>query len=272
MKYDEIKAIHFSGLKHMRRSPAHYQHCLKNPIPDSNRMALGRGCHTAVLEPDRLLIDYALFKGESQRRGTNEWKEFAKLHPEETILKLAEYQKIIAIRDAVRAHPEAKKLLASGKAEQTITWVDRLTGLPCKGRVDWLTYAMVDLKSTPDVDEYKFSGVVARMLYHAQAAFYVDGIKESTGKELPAIFIAVEVDPPHDVAVYELDEDTLEAGREEYQTLIRQVAMCRQAKSWPGRYPEKRRLRLPSWSFTDEESDVDITDVVDFGGDAHQEA
>lgn len=268
-EYASIQAVHWSGLKHIRHSPMRYQHRLRNPIEDNNRLALGRGAHTAVLEPDKLLTEYALFRGKI-RRG-KEWDAFKAQHAEDTILKIEEYERVLAIRDSVRKHPEAKKLLAEGTAEKTITWTDPDTGLPCKCRIDWLCGAVVDLKSTSDVDAQKFAAVVARMLYHAQLAFYVDGVRAATGVELPAIFIAVEVDAPHDVAVFELGDDELQAGREEYQGLLRQVAICRQTKSWPGKYPDKQILRLPSWSFIDEESDNDITDVVNFG-DANAEA
>lgn len=263
-EYSEIQAVHWSGLKHMKRSPMHYQYRIRNPQPDNNAMALGRGCHTAVLEPEKLLTEYAVYRGESQRKGTNEWKAFIAKHPEETVLKIEEYERVLAIAKAVRAHPVAAAYLARGKPEQTIVWTDAETGLPCKGRIDWLGSAVVDLKSTTNVDAQKFAAIVARMYYHAQAAFYVDGVKAAFGLDLPAVDIAVEVDAPHDIGVFVLGDDELQAGREEYQALLRQVAICRQKKSWPGKYPEEMKLRLPSWSFVDEESDNDLADVIDF--------
>jgi hypothetical protein len=244
--YTQIDAEHWSGLKHVRRSPMHYQYRRGNPLPDRNRLALGRGCHTAVFEPDRLLVDYALFKGKT-RRG-KAWDKFSEQHAEETILKVDEYERVLAIRDAVRRHPVAAKYLSAGKAEQTITWTDRETGIRCKARIDWLGQAVIDLKSTTDVDAHKFAALVARMLYHGQLAFYVDGVREALGLELPAAIIAVEVDAPHDVAVYRLGEEEIQAGRDQYQTLLRKVAACQKADAWPGRYPDEQLLRLPAWA------------------------
>jgi hypothetical protein len=270
--YTQIDAEHWSGLKHVRRSPLHYQYRRGTPLPDTNRLALGRGCHTAVFEPDRLLIEYALFKGKI-RRG-KAWDAFREQHAEETILKVDEYGRALAIRDAVRRHPVAAKYLSAGKAEQTITWTDRETGIRCKARIDWLGQAVVDLKSTKDVDAFKFAALVARMLYHGQLAFYADGVREALGLELPAVIIAVEVDAPHDVAVYRLGPDEIQVGRSLYRSLLRLVAECRQADSWPGRYPEELILRLPAWSFevdtSSDDADEDISDIFQ-PAEAHAE-
>ncbi len=73
-EYLKLPAVNWSTLKAGRTSPLHYKHRLENPLEDSTRLAMGRGAHTALFEPDRFLLDYALFAG--PRRAGKEWKAF----------------------------------------------------------------------------------------------------------------------------------------------------------------------------------------------------
>lgn len=254
-EYAALPRVNFSTLKAMRRSPRHYRYLLDNPIPDSNRFAMGRAVHTAVLEPDRLPLDYAVFFGE--RRAGKEWAAFCEQHPDQTILKRDEYELALAIRDAVRSHPVAAALLKSGTAEQTVTWTDSETGIACKARLDWLgAAALVDLKTCQDVDARTFGMTAAKYGYAGQLAFYLAGLR-ANGIDVPAKIIAVEMDAPHDVAVFGLDEGVLYAGEVEVTTLLRRVADCRERNEWPGRYVGEEPLRLPAWCF--ESSDDDAT-------------
>ena len=256
--YTKIEAVNWSTLKEMRRSPLHYKHRLTTPREDTPSLALGRATHTAVFEPDRFALEYAVFKGE--RRAGKEWEAFKESHKGETILKLDEYMRCLAIRDAVRANPVAADYLAEGIAEQTIRWNDKETGIACKGRYDWYSRkktTLVDLKTTKDIDQRRFAQTAARFGYHSQLAFYADGLSYHAGRDVDVVIIAVEYDAPYDVAVFHLDLDVLWAGREEYQELLRRVAGCRQLGRWPGKYTERQSLELPRWVFGDDDETAD---------------
>jgi hypothetical protein len=145
-----------------------------------------------------------------------------------------------------------------------VRWQDAETGLACKGRLDFLSRscpAIVDLKSTNDVSAHRFASTVAKLGYYGQAAFYGDGYETAHGELLPFVFIAVEQKPPHDVAVYTVDADTMYAGQEEYRELLRRVVTCQAADAWPGQYTEPQTLRLPSWVWPDDEDAADATDM-----------
>jgi exodeoxyribonuclease VIII len=259
--YSKIDAVNWTTLKELRRSPLHYRHRLTTPREDNARLALGRAAHTAVFEPDRFLLDYALFEGE--RRAGKAWEAFAEQHANRTILKRAEYEQCLAIRNAVREHRVAATYLERGAGEKAIRWTDRATGIECKARLDWHSRsrpAIVDLKSTGDIS--KFADISARMLYHCQGAFYQGGLEAVEGERFPVVFIAVEKDAPHDVGVFVLDEDALYAGSEEVRYLLERVTTCRQTGRWPGRYDEEQSLRLPTWMFGDEEGDSTGLDLV----------
>lgn len=259
-EYAALKRVNASTLKEMRKSPRHYKWRLDHPMEDTPRLGLGRGTHTAVFEPDRFLLDYALWDGD--RRG-KAYAEFCEQHPRQTILKAAEYETCLAMRDAVRAHPVAGPMLTPpGEAEKVITWTDEATGLECKARLDWWRVGLfADLKTTVDVDAHKFAGLAYRMGYHVQLAFYRAGLIANGLDAPPPKIIAVEASAPHDVAVFGLDDDALWAGDEEVADLLAKVAAGRFSNEWPGRYPEERPLSLPSWAMPqdDESGDMGLT-------------
>src|SRR3954468_23785885 len=72
--YAAVKAVNFSTLKEMAVSPKRYRHRLKTPRQATRSMDLGTAAHTAILEPNRFMLDYALFEG--KRRAGKEWKAF----------------------------------------------------------------------------------------------------------------------------------------------------------------------------------------------------
>lgn len=255
--YAALDGVNWSTLKELRRSPKHYRHRLAVPREDSPSLAMGRAVHTAVFEPDRFALDYAVFKGEV-RRG-KEWDAFKASHANDTILKLDEYQRCIAIRDAVRRHPLAAPYLERGSAEQTVQWTDPETGLPCKMRVDFLSAskpALLDLKTTRTIEYAPFASTACRLGYHCQMAFYRRGIKACTGSDLPVVIVAVETEAPHDVAVFEYGEDALYAGDHEIASLLTRLAYHRETDTWPGMYAEEQVLELPAWATPDESNDL----------------
>src|SRR5574341_1373220 len=212
-EYDRIDAVNWTTLKAMRASPKHYRYAAEHATGDTAAMRDGRAVHTAVLEPDRFPLDYAIWAGE--RRAGKEWEVFKAANHDKTILRADEYAYCLEIRDAVRAHPVARHLLEAGEAGKTITWTDAATGLPCKGRIDWLNgIGLCDLKTTADLDPIRFAATAARLGYHCQLAFYRRGLA-ANGIDAPVKIMAVEKNPPYDVAVFSLDEDTLFAGDEE---------------------------------------------------------
>lgn len=254
-EYQAIEAVNWSTLRYALKSAKHYQYCLSNPVEETDAMRLGRATHTAVFEPDRLLMKYTIWEG--GRRFGKEWDAFCAANAKRTILQPDDYETAIAIRDAVRGHDEARKLLLdrSGTPEYTLTWTDEETGLECKARLDWLAQALVDLKTTRCIDARAFGRHAADMLYHCQLAFYVGGLA-AKGITVPVYIIAVENKPPHDVAVYELDEDVLWAGEVKVREALELVARCRETNEWPGRYQTIQPLQLPAWEFPADELDL----------------
>lgn len=265
--YCEMPAVNWSTLKEARKSPLHYWHRTQTPRKDSTTLAMGRATHTAVFEPERFLLDYALFTGE--RRAGKEWNECCAANRGKTILKQPEYETCLAMCKAVRSHPIAGPLLTPpGEAEKVLTWRDEETGLDCKGRLDWWRIGLLaDLKTSADIDAHRFAANAHRMGYFGQLAFYRAGLKANgLDAPLPKI-IAVEAAAPHDVAVFTLDDDAMWRGEQEVRELLRLVAAGRFSGQWPGRYPAEVPLSPPAWAFAAEDGDDDALAGLLIGGE-----
>lgn len=254
--------LNWSKLKAAMRSPLHFEYRVSVPVPDSTRFALGRAAHTAIMEPDRFALDYAVWQG--GRRAGAEWEAFKAAHAGHTVLTSDEYAAALGMRDGVERHPIARGLFRSGDSERTVLWTDADTGIECKARIDhWDGRTLVDLKTTRDIDARMFGSGAARWAYAEQLAFYLDGLRAvGVTTDEPPLIVAVEDEPPHDCAVFRVEPIDLDRARATVAGCLAVVAKGRASKHWPGRYPEIVPLRLPAWSYGDEPETGDLGLVI----------
>jgi exodeoxyribonuclease VIII len=246
--YDEIKAINWSSLKHLAISPLLYRWRLEHPEPRKPAFIFGGAVHCAILEPEKFDERYAVFDG--IRRG-KAWEDWLAIHPGVESLKPDELDAIRSIAAAVLGHRVAAGLLRGGRREEAVTWTDEETGLACKGRLDYLRPDFViDLKTTRDPAPSRFERASASYGYAGQVAFYHDGAARQRliPGDVPPYLIAPQTSEPYDVAVFQLAPETLEAGRRQYRTLLRRLALCIEADYWPGVAPDLVPLSLPPWA------------------------
>jgi len=255
-EYVQIEGVNWSSLKHMVKSPMHYLFAQSQPPEDTATLMAGRAAHTAILEPDRFPLEYAVYGG-ATRRGSD-WEAFKAANEGRSIIKSAEYMEALSLRDAVRGHKVASRYLSDGLPERSITWTDEATGIKCKGRVDYLRGdGFVDLKTTANLDERRFQNTFHDLGYHMQLAFYLRGLK-ALGMLAPVVrLVAVEASDPHDVAAFIVDPGVLATGDEKITELLALLVDCQKRKKWPGRYPEESTLFLPGWAYSDVEADFD---------------
>lgn len=270
--YDHLEnRVNWSTLKFMAKSPAHYRHQILAPKSgDTDAKKLGRAAHLAVLEPERFRAECALWTGKV-RRG-KKWDGFVAKNAGRELLRQAEYDYCVALGEAAQSSAMAKPYLAGGKSEQTILWshiVPPAYGLDgyridCKARVDFVASvgALVDLKTTRNASREGFGKEAANYKYYVQAAIYRDGFKAATGRELPYKLVAVETSRPHVVQVYNVTDEQLESGREQYRALLDRLALCRSTNTWDGYGDGELDLALPRWESPVDEEDVTGLDLV----------
>lgn len=260
LDYDAIDAVNWSTLRYAVRSGLAYRHCLTEAVAETDAMRFGRAVHAAVFEPETFSERFVVWDG--GRRAGGDWERFRDAHRTSTIIRPDDLREVNAIAAAVRAHPAAAPLLTDGHAEYTLTWRDAPTGIDCKARIDFVgAESFLDLKTTRNIDIRAFGVHAAGLMYHGQMAYYADGLR-ANGMERTCYIIAVESDPPHDVAVMEVGEDVLWAGEVLYRGALRTVQRCRETRRWPGRYPEVVGFMLPAYAHpTDDEQDLTLAEV-----------
>ena len=265
--YFALPALNISRLKELKRSGLHYQYRLDNPAT-SPSLVLGSAAHCAVLEPERFGRQFAAWSRRSENTGNlcprngQHWEKFQAANIGKEIITEDECNLALAISSAVRQDPCAARYLEAGDPEVVLEWeadvedaLKRVTRVPCKGRVDWITHLegvpyLVGLKSARDARPMIFGTSAARLSYHLQWAFYFDGYREITGHEPKLREIVVESAPPHDVVVYDIPEDVLYQGRDEYRALMAHLRQCEERQEWLGAANGTEQiLTLPSWVY-----------------------
>lgn len=258
--YNNHPGINISTLKEAwSHSPLHYLTRIQVPRADTDAFLYGRLVHCAVLEPDQMSGRYKVRPGGIDGR-TKEGKiQLAALDEQPgELVSLQWWDSAVDIAAAVREDPIAAPYLADLDVEVPIYWTDQETGMQCKGRADGISKtALVGLKTTKNIDIRRFANDAAKFGYHLQWAFYYDGWLASTGEELPPVEIVVESHPPHDVVVYRIPEEVLDAGREAYRTALVTVRECRKSRIWPGvANGVELTFQLPKWAVPNDDDDL----------------
>jgi len=277
-EYSGLPGINISRLKEMKRSPLHFQYRSANPV-QSKPLSLGTAAHCAVLEPERFQRQFAVWNRRSEsgnlcpRKGQY-WDAFVAANPGKTIITEDEGLDALAIAKAIRSDPCAMRYLESGDPEVTMLWsldIESLTHgkvvtIDCRGRADWLTridgkHYLIGLKTAKDCRPFPFGAAAARIGYHLQWAFYLDGYRAITGVTPELREIVVESAPPYDVVVYDIPEDVILQGRAEYEGLLRLLIDCETRREWLGvANGVEQTLSLPTWAYDtqDDLSELDL--------------
>ncbi len=263
--YQKMEEVNVSALLELLLSPKQFKHRLSHTRLETDAMRIGSAGHTAILEPMQFLREYVLQPGEfpdskgvmkpatKRLQSCKDWWAEQKLAGV-TVLTEDQYKLAESMQRAVRKHELANGLLKDGAPEVTMRWEDAETGIPCKGRLDWLTdTAIVDVKTTRHPSRYAFARQAAKLNYHTRLAWYQDGHALATGRgpefRFPVFIVAVQNEAPFDVVVYRVPDEALAAGRAKYRGLLDTLAECIANDSWPGVAPDEIvSLDLPSYA------------------------
>ena len=251
-KYHADGAISASMQKVMAsHGPKAFYNSFLNPERPERKptaaMLLGTLTHCAVLEPDELTKRFVAVSSRTTKKGKEEAKEAESKGM--TAVTESDMENAIKMRDAVFAEPYAKKLLSEGIAEKSYWWDDKVSGLTCKCRPDWLNKdIIVDLKtSRSGANPVDFAKAVANFKYHLQAKHYLNGIPSASR----FIFLVVQSEYPFDVGLWELDDDAIKEGQNLSRNALDKIAECRLLDDWPSWCQSGvQSLSLPRWAFT----------------------
>lgn len=249
--HSERSAISSTSLRLALKSPLHfYEFVVKGEQKETNdAMRFGSMVHMALLETDKFMSKYVKMPefGDLRSSKNREAKErwLSDVPPGAMPIEAEKLDRLHRIIDSIQTyrHPETGEriivnLLKDAVFEASGYFRDSVTGLKCRIRPDILRMdlsAMPDLKTTRDPSPDFFSKEIWNRQYHVQMAFYAMGVKAITGREpkLPC-FIAVQNEPPFDVAVFECDEVMMDRGAKAVRKGLDRIAECMSAGQWPG--------------------------------------
>ncbi|HCF99590.1 MAG TPA: recE [Chloroflexi bacterium] len=242
--YHADEALGSTSLKTLAtRTPAHYQHDKTHP-KFSDAFTLGTAAHSVILEGDPsgiVVVDADNWLTRSAKEAKS-----AALGSGLQPLLTKEWAQVLAMNDAVMAHPLARAAFTDHRAEESIFWEE--DGLMLKCRPDaWKPGVLVDLKTARDANPNEFGKTAHEFGYHQSAAHYIDGVKAATGEELPFHFVLVEKTAPYLVSVVELDIEAVNIGRQLNDRAKRIYRECVEMNTWPG-YPTADLISLPMWA------------------------
>jgi len=277
MRHPTDNRLHFSELKQMARSPAHYAHACKHAKDPSRAMTVGAVGDAIVFRtPERI----AIYPGPT-RRG-KEWDAFQALNRGKTIAIQSEVDDATGAAEAILRDPIAGAILAECETQIVIQWEQM--GMPCasgivgeRGGIDALhrggptkygPNGIVVHPTAPTIWDVKCVGVDVdpdgiakhawRQHWHAQLAWLVDGWNARDGRALdePTVhaagLICVEANPPHCVTVMRCTPEALDHGRRSIRLWLEMLAACEGEDKWPGYTQTIAELGVPAW-LTDED-------------------
>lgn len=268
--YARWDAINFSRLKPIRDTCSKCKYAIDHPQKPTAAMILGSALHVAVLEPARFEGMFYICPpcNRTTTKGKEIWEQAVKEANGREILRqgddkdksaINQLAKLRGMAKAVRDSKEAAPFLnAPGQNEVSMLWQDDDTGLMCKARMDRFSFdfapldnspLIVEIKSAEDASPFAFGKILHSYGYAAQGAgSYRVGVRKITGKTAFHIFIVVENEPPHDLAVYAMDNITLQTGERHYQQMLRRYSKCVKTGKWPGYPPGIKPISMPEYS------------------------
>ena len=256
MKYDEIKALNWSTLKHIAVTPAYARHLYDHPKEQEDKPSYisGRAIHCAILEPETFQERYVVQPNFGDGRTTSAKQAKAKWILEipdgAQIISQADYEMAMRCAEKVNSDQNAQRLMKGAAFEKVVQW--KISGIDCKGRLDILSDRVTDLKFTRHNNLHDIYRDFALFNYHGQLSWYHDGAMGAgliDGLIPPA---AIVVHASHkstfvDSFVMNMDNYTLEYGRSKYKTMLGRYIGCHTAKWWPGIADQPVPWVLPEW-------------------------
>lgn len=234
--YFSHPALSNSGMKLFDVTPAHFRGAEK---AETQAQSFGKVAHCAILEPDMLEARYLPSK--ASRVGTKEWDADVARAAGRAVVKQAEYDDALRLRDAVLGRPGPLRDLIEHRdtiKEFAFFWQDPLTGVDCRGKADGalLTHGVAfDIKSCEDANE-AFMRSVRDYRYHWQRAFYTDGLGALDAPIDSFLFFAIEKNAPFEYRTWELPQWLVETASSRYRETLERYAECLKTDTWPG-YP-----------------------------------
>lgn len=154
------------------------------------------------------------------------------------VLSDSEYGTLCRMIDSLNmpCHSLARSLVARGKKELELRWVDEPSGISCKALVDsWDGDACVlsDLKRTIHVTSREFKSAVLNSGYGFQLSFYRRGLRAHGKDPRYSCFVCGSPERPYPWAVHDPPEDYLDWCDDRTSANLMELAACLERHDFP---------------------------------------
>ena len=262
--YHSIKALSNSSLSVLKRSPTEfYKRFVTGEMKgqETDAMLLGSAVHMLALEPEMFDAQYVVLDGPinptTKKPYGRDTKAFERWMLDQLgasnangigsrkILIREEFAESLAIAKAFQSHPTIAAIMSSRaeklfESEYSMLWVeDDGSELDLKCKIDFVCPSerlIIDLKTTSDPSPYAWSWSAEDFGYHRQAAIYSDAMQAKYGEPFRFLFGVVRSKEPYEAAVYELDAESIQRGRVEYEALIEECIDRKAKNDWLGEW------------------------------------
>ena len=239
-EYRAAEGVSRSQLWRLKESPEKFKYAEEHPEEPTPALIFGQMVHKLVLEPETFDDEFSIMPEIDRRTkdGKAIWNNFVSGNGDKTLIRQAEYETALAMKNALLQNDLVVKLL-SGKHEVPLFWTDEMTGEKCKARLDVLTplserVIIADYKSTNDASTEAFIRSAINYGYDFQAAMYTEAVRHVMDQDAVFIFIAQEKDPPYAVNVLAADQLLVQRGYDTFRELLGIYHECKVSGNWYG--------------------------------------
>lgn len=242
-----------SHVKHILKSPAHYQAAKQVRFKPTISMQMGSALHCLALEGEEQFNKDFIVKPDDLSLATKEGREWKALAGKKTVLSPENVADVRGMTESLRRlawfDPGQKDYRKYN--ELSLYW--EADKIDCKCRLDRLVLSqdealVLDLKTTDSVESKDFlKKVIGGFNYLFQAAWYTEATVAAFAVPARFIFIGVERSAPYTTRVFEVSSEMLEEGLRQTQHARKLLAHCRKTKQWQTPEITSELLTLPPW-------------------------
>lgn len=222
----------------------------------TKEMRIGSACDTLLLEPDKaddklICRDF----GRTMSDRIEKKKLLAKCSAERIAWVTQEdFDTASNMAATARRYHRLDRLMsAKFEAQKVVKWNCPFTDYPCKGVLDYISEELgviFDLKtcSRYDIQPQRIASHAHNSLVHCQLAMYQLAMEIETGRRYAMKVVFISREPPHEVAVLDVDGDELSLGHQENRITLLELRDCDEYDSWVSRREaEPQTLRFSRW-------------------------
>jgi exodeoxyribonuclease VIII len=246
---------------------------------ETNAMRLGTGIHALLLEPEefeeRFCVrpDFHLMPGNVTGKGEPSTStattfckrmlaEFEAEHAGRIILNRAQYDTALHCIEAIRSRPAMVEIIQHSNKEVTV--YGEIDGVPCKGRIDLLSPAIIcDLKTTADVEPRAFGRTFANLRYAFKLAMYRELVRQNTcDREVKVI--AQETAGDFDNVLYDVPGIVLDNALNKVRSVLADYKHAVDTGVWHGvdRGSDEVPVLIPAYAMDEDEQGLDWSGVA----------